>query len=487
MNHEFIEALKLLEKERGLDMETLLTAIEEALVSAYKREFDIKSSERRDREKAGEDEADRQQVTDGIRATIDRETGEMRVYQPITVVETVTNPNSEISLKEALALSEDLEIGDELVKELNPKDFGRLAAQAAKNVITLRLAKAEKDRIHEEFSGKVGELSSGVVQRKDRREVAVDIGRAEAVLPHNEQSRLDNYVFNQRMKFYIMKVDERRNRPVIFVSRSHPNLVRKLFEQEVPEIASGIVEIVSVAREAGSRTKIAVYSHDPNVDAVGACVGQRGLRVQAIIEEMNGEKIDIIEWVPDISDFISHALSPARVVRVDLDSEVCEGTPGEENRVEQYARVVVPDHQLSLAIGREGQNVRLAARLTGCKIDIKSESQYREMIENELLSRFEQVISDAGDDVYDDAYDDAYDDEAYDEDDAAYGEDVGTDDGDDLIYDGADFAADDGESDESDGGFEDTIPSEAYDNGDGFSDDSANDPDTGDGTHEVGI
>lgn len=387
MNQEFIEALKMLEKERGLELETLFTAIEEALVSAYKREFDIKSGEKREKDTITEE--DLVKSTDGIKAEIDRETGEMRVYQPITIVEEVTNPNSEMSLKEARALSEDLEIGDELIKELNPKDFGRLAAQAAKNVINLRLAKAEKDRIHEEFSGRIGELAGGVVQRKDRREVAVDIGRAEAVLPHDEQSRLDDYVFNRRMKFYIMKVDERRNRPVVYVSRSHPNLVRRLFEAEVPEISSGVVEIVSVAREAGSRTKIAVFSHDPNVDAVGACVGQRGLRVQTVIEELNGEKVDIIEWVPDIAVYISHALSPAKVVRVDLSGE-----DGDEETEEQFARVVVPDHQLSLAIGREGQNVRLAARLTGWKIDIKSESQYREMIESELLSRFELAIAD---------------------------------------------------------------------------------------------
>lgn len=385
MNHDFIEALRMLEKERGLELETLFTAIEEALVSAYKREFDIKSGEKRERDKVTEEDLNK--ASDGIKAEIDRETGEMRVYQPITVVEEVTNPNSEISLAEARTLSEDLEVGDELIKELNPKDFGRLAAQAAKNVINLRLAKAEKDRIQEEFSGRIGELAGGIVQRKDKREVAVDIGRAEAVLPHDEQSRLDGYVFNQRMKFYIMKVDERKNRPVVYVSRSHPNLVRRLFEAEVPEISSGVVEIVSVAREAGSRTKIAVFSHDPNVDAVGACVGQRGLRVQAVIEELNGEKVDIIEWVPDIALYISHALSPAKVVRVDLS-----GDDDSETDDEQYARVVVPDHQLSLAIGREGQNVRLAARLTGWKIDIKSESQYREMIESEFLSRFEMAL-----------------------------------------------------------------------------------------------
>lgn len=409
MNQEFIEALKMLEKERGLELDTLFTAIEEALVSAYKREFDIKSGEKRDRDRVTEEDLNK--PSDGIKAEINRETGEMRVYQPITVVAEVTNPNSEILLEEARAISEDLEIGDELVKELNPKDFGRLAAQAAKNVINLRLAKAEKDRIQEEFSGRIGELAGGIVQRKDKREVAVDIGRAEAVLPYDEQSRLDGYVFNQRMKFYIMKVDERKNRPIVYVSRSHPNLVRRLFEAEVPEVSAGIVEIVSVAREAGSRTKIAVFSHDPNVDAVGACVGQRGLRVQAVIEELNGEKVDIIEWVPDIALYISNALSPAKVVRVDLS-----GGEEDDEDDEQFARVVVPDHVLSLAIGREGQNVRLAARLTGWKIDIKSESQYRELIENEFMSRFELSLDEDGEDAYSDEPADApqeQDDEEY--------------------------------------------------------------------------
>ena len=363
----------MLEKERGLDVEVIFESIEEALVSAYRREFDIKSADRR--------EDDEEEDSDDITASVDRETGEMRVYQTMTVVEEVTDPHSELSLVDAKALSDELDLGDQLVREVDPADFGRLAAQTAKSVINQRLAQAEKERIQNEFSGRVGELSAGIVQRKDRREVTVDIGRAEAVLPNNEQSRLDGYNFNQRMKFYIMKVDERRNRPVIIISRSHPNLVRRLFEQEIPEISSGVVEIVSISREAGSRTKIAVASSDPNVDSVGACVGQRGLRVQAIIDELNGEKIDIIEWDPDPVVYISNALSPAKVIRV------------ETNEDDQSAIVVVPDHQLSLAIGREGQNARLAARLTGWRIDIKSEAQYREMIETELMSRFDQALA----------------------------------------------------------------------------------------------
>lgn len=370
MNAEFIEALRLLEKERGIDVEILIEAIEEALVLAYKREFDAKT-------------------IDNIRAEVDRETGEMRVFLQKTVVEDVDDVNAEISLEDAKALSEDFELGDIMEFQLQPQDFGRLAAQTAKNVINQKLCSAERERIHNEFSSRIGEIAAGVIQRKDRREVIVDIGRAEAVLPFNEQVRQDGYNFNQRLRFLILKVDEKRGRPIVYVSRSHPNLVRKLFEQEVPEIANGIVEIVSVAREAGSRSKIAVASRDGNVDGVGACVGQRGLRVQAVMDELMGEKIDIIEWDPDVMEFISNSLNPAKVVRVDVYED------------EKMARVVVPDHQLSLAIGREGQNARLAARLTGWKIDIKSESQYREAVESEILSRFNQAVEETATDFPD--------------------------------------------------------------------------------------
>ena len=379
MNREFIDALKSLQKERGIETETLLEAIEEALVAAYRREFVIRIKDK-DRAERTDDDGDEER-DDGITAHIDRETGEMRVYQPITVVEKVEDPNSEISLEEALALSDELEPGDQLVKEVDPADFGRLAAQTAKSIINQRLSQAEKERIHDEFSDRVGGLATGVVQRKDRSEVTVDIDRAEAVLPYSQQSKLDNYRFNQRMRFYILKVDERRNRPIIIVSRSHPDLVRRIFEQESPEIGTGVVEIISIAREAGSRTKMAVISNDPNVDPVGACVGQRGLRVQAVIDELNGEKIDIIAWDPDVQVFISNSLSPAKVVRVILEEE------------DRSARVIVADHQLSLAIGKEGQNARLAAKLTGWKIDIKSESQYREMIEAAWLPGFDEAVA----------------------------------------------------------------------------------------------
>ena len=367
MNSELIAALKMLEKERGIDGEILFLAIEEALVAAYKREFDAKTVE-------------------NIKAEVDRETGEMRVFLMKTVVETVEDANSEVSIEEAKALSEDFELGDQMEYQLSPQDFGRLAAQTAKNVINQKLCSAERERIQNEFSSRVGDIAVGIVQRKDRREVVVDIGRAEAVLPLNEQVRTDGYNFNQRLKFFILKVDEKKGRPIVYVSRSHPNLVRKLFEKEVPEIASGIVEIVAISREAGSRTKMAVASRDENIDPVGSCVGQRGLRVQAVMDELMGEKIDIIQWSPDVLQFIANSLNPAKVIRAEVNED------------DRTARVVVPDHQLSLAIGREGQNARLAARLTGWRIDIRSESQFREALESELMARFSAAAEQAAED-----------------------------------------------------------------------------------------
>jgi N utilization substance protein A len=362
MNQELIESIRLLCKERGLEPQTIFTAIEEALVAAYKREFNAKS-------------------TDNVHATLDPDTGEMSIYLEKVVVEDLQDPNEEISLTEAQALDPDFEVGDVLQYELQPEQFGRLAAQAAKSAISQALITAERDLIHEEFSSRVGELASGVVQRKDRREVVVDIGRAEAVLTSREQSPLDDYAFNERMMFYIKRVDDKRGRPVVYVSRSHPDLVRKLFEQEVPEIASGIVEIVNCVREAGSRTKISVATRDENVDPLGACVGQRGMRVQNVLNELRGEKIDIIEWDPDETIYIRNALKPASASRIQLT----------ETEDSKQAEVVVPDNQLSLAIGKNGQNARLAARLTGWKIDIKSESQVRESLEEAFMARFDEA------------------------------------------------------------------------------------------------
>ncbi len=368
MNAELVEAIRQLCKERGLEPELIYTSIEEALVAAYKREFFAKT-------------------TENIQAHIDRDTGVMSVLRDVEVVEEVEDKMTQLSLADAQAIDEDFEVGDVLQYEIDPSLFGRLAAQAAKLAINQSLITAERERIQAEYSNRIGELASGVVQRKDRREVIVDIGRAEAVLTSQEQSRLDEYSFNERMMFLIKRVDDKRGRPVIYVSRSHPDLVRRLFEQEVPEIASGIVEIVSCSREAGSRTKISVATRDENVDPLGACVGQRGMRVQNVMNELRGEKIDIIEWDPDETVYIRNALKPASAVRVEL-------TETEDAR---QAQVVVPDSQLSLAIGRNGQNARLAARLTGWKIDIKSESQVREAIEQDFMARFEAAAEESAD------------------------------------------------------------------------------------------
>ncbi len=367
MNIELITAIRDLCKERGLDEDGIFTAIEESLVAAYKREFNARTSE-------------------NVTASINRETGEMAVFLEKEIVEEVEDPNSQIPLSQAKAIDEDFEEGDVLQYQLEPQDFGRLAAQAAKSAINQSLISAERQMIHDEFRGRIGELASGTVQRADKREVIVDIGRAEATLTSFEQSSLDTYEFNERMQFLIKKVDERRGRPVIYVSRSSEKLVEKLFEKEVPEIAAGVVEIVSSAREAGSRTKIAVHSHDENVDALGACVGQRGIRVQNVMDELRGEKIDIIEWDEDETVFIKNAMKPSSVLRVDLVE-----TTDENGEAVREATVVVPDSQLSLAIGKRGQNARLAAKLTGWKIDIKNESEARELLESDFMAEFSAI------------------------------------------------------------------------------------------------
>ncbi len=378
MNEKMIEAIKLLAKERGLDEEVLFEAIEEAIVAAFKREFsDAKQN-------------------DNVFAEIDRETGEMYVYEVREVSEVVDNPKTQISLEEAKQIDPELEEGDTVEMTIPVESLGRLAANAAKVAINQKLRSAEHSRIQDEFSDRIGELASGVIQRKDSRFVYVDIGRAEATLKRQDQIRDEKYNYNQHMKFLILKVENPEGRPVVVISRSHPNLVRKLFEQEVPEIAHGIVEIVSIAREAGSRTKMAVLSRDEDVDPLGACVGQRGTRVQAVMDELGEEKIDVIEWNPDPAIFISNSLLPAKVVRV--DTEIVTRTDGTR---ELSAKVVVPDHQYSLAIGRAGQNVRLAARLTGWKIDIKSESQYREVLQEEFMSKF-TVAGEEGDESKED-------------------------------------------------------------------------------------
>lgn len=339
MNIEFIEALDQIEKEKGISKEILLEAIEAALVSAYKKNYG---------------------TAQNVKVNIDRATGEVKVFSQKTVKEEVKDPLLEINLVEAKKVNPLAKIGDIISIEVTPQKFGRIAAQTAKQVVMQRIKEAERNIIYEEFAGRETDLVTGTVQRHDKKNVIIDLGKTEVILPPNEQVPTETYNQGDRIKVYILEVRKTTKGPVIVVSRSHPGLVKRLFELEVPEIYEGIVEIKSIAREAGSRKKVAVHSRDENVDPVGACVGPKGARVQAVVEELKGEKIDIIKWSKNAAEFISNALSPAKVLSVEVE---------EENKI---ARVLVPENQLSLAIGKEGQNARLAAKLTGWKIDIKS-------------------------------------------------------------------------------------------------------------------
>ncbi len=352
MSAELIHALDQLEKERGIDKGVLIEAIEAALISAYKRNFGSSQN---------------------VKVTIDRSTGDVKVYALKRVSENPMNDYTDISIEEAHRIDGVLEDGDTAEIEVTPKKFGRIAAQTAKQVVVQRIREAEREIVFDEFSNKECDIVTGIVQRYERKNVIIDLGKAEAVLAPTEQTPGEEYRFNDRIKTYIIEVKKTTKGPQIMVSRTHPGIVKRLFELEVPEIHEGIVEIKSISREPGSRTKIAVFSKDDNVDPVGACVGQRGTRVQAIVDELRGEKIDIIKWSSDPEVFISSSLSPAKVIRVDI------------NEAEKSAKVTVPDYQLSLAIGKEGQNARLAAKMTGWKIDIKSESQLRAAIEQQLF------------------------------------------------------------------------------------------------------
>jgi N utilization substance protein A len=355
MSAELIRALEQLEKEKGVDKEVLIEAIEAALISAYRRNFGS---------------------TQNVRISIDRLTGDVKVFALKRVTSKPENDLNEISLEDAKKINKELAEEDFAEVEVTPRKFGRIAAQTAKQVVVQRIREAEREIIFEEFYSKENDIVTGIVQRMERRRrnVIIDLGKTEAILPPSEQTQGEIYNFNGRIKVYVTEVKKTTKGPQIIVSRTHPGLVKRLFELEVPEIYEGIVEIKSISREPGSRTKIAVFSRDDNVDPVGACVGQKGTRVQAIVDELRGEKIDIIKWSINPEDFISSSLSPAKVVRVDIDEE------------EKTARVTVPDYQLSLAIGKEGQNARLAAKLTGWKIDIKSESQLRAAIEQQIFN-----------------------------------------------------------------------------------------------------
>lgn len=342
MNQEFISALGELAHQKNMKKEDLLETIELALIAAYKKNY-----------------GHAQNVT----VTIDRESGDIKVCQQKTVSEEVLDANLEIGLAEAQEIDKRYEVGDVVGIEVTPRNFGRIAAQTAKQVVVQRIKEAERDNLYDAYHNRENSMITGLVTRYDRRTVTVQVyGDMDAYLPMNEQLPTEQYLPGARMKFYVAEVKMMGQSPQITLSRSHPGLVRRLFEQEVPEIADGVVEIKTIAREAGSRTKISVCSSDENVDALGSCVGPKGARVQLVCDELAGEKIDIVKYSDDPAEFISAALSPSDVISVEVDEEA------------HSARVIVPAHQLSLAIGKEGQNARLAAKLTGWKIDIKAEA-----------------------------------------------------------------------------------------------------------------
>lgn len=345
MSSELLDALIILEKEKGISREVLIEAIEAALVSAYKRNFN---------------------QAQNVRVDLNLETGTMRVFARKDVVEEVFDSRLEISLDEAKKINPAYEIEDVVELEVTPKDFGRIAAQTAKQVVTQRVREAERGIIYSEFIDREDDIMTGIVQRYDSKFIYVSLGKIEAILPQSEQMPNEVYKPHDRIKVYITKVEKTTKGPQIYVSRTHPGLLKRLFEIEVPEIYDGTVELRSVAREAGDRSKISVSTEYPDVDPVGSCVGPKGTRVQAIVDELKGEKIDIVEWSTDPKVFVANALSPSKVLEVIIDEE------------DKATTVIVPDYQLSLAIGKRGQNARLAAKLTGWKIDIKSETDARE-------------------------------------------------------------------------------------------------------------
>ena len=346
MNEEFVGALKELVKEKGICEDLLFTTIQDAMVAAYKKNY-----------------ANANTNAQNVKVNIDRETGEIHVYAQKTIVDEVYDDITEISIEEAKVISPKSEVDDIISIEVTPKNFGRVAAQLAKQVVTQRIKEAERSIIYDEYKEKEFDIITGTILRKDKGIVFVNLGKLEGIIGPNEQIPNEEYKFNEKLKLYIVEVKNGNKGPQIHVSRTHPGLVKRLFELEVPEIFEGVVEIKSISREAGSRSKIAVYSNDEEVDPMGACVGPKGVRVQSIVNELKNEKIDIIKWSKSPEEFIANSLSPAKVLSVVVD---------ESNK---SAKVVVDDNQLSLAIGKEGQNVRLAAKLTNWKIDIKSKSQ----------------------------------------------------------------------------------------------------------------
>jgi len=347
---ELIMAIEELEKERGINKEYLLESLEAALVTAYKRNFDS---------------------AENVKVTMDAESGDIKVFSLKEVVESVEDDMIQISLEDAKKQDKKINLGDTMQIEIIPRDFGRIAAQTAKQVIVQKIREAERDMVYTEYSDRKGEIVSGLVQKSEGGTVVLDLGKLEGIMLVKDQIPTESYKVNDKVRAYVVSVEKGiKGAPQVLVSRSHPDFVRKLFEFEIPEIYEGLIEIKSVSRDAGSRSKVAVYSTNENIDPVGSCVGQKGIRIQNIINELKGEKIDVIEWDEDPAVFISAALLPAQVMAVDIKEE------------EKFAQVIVPDDQLSLAIGKSGQNARLAAKLTNWKIDIKSESQFREIIAN---------------------------------------------------------------------------------------------------------
>ena len=345
MSSELLDALNVLEKDKGISKEVLIDAIEAALISAYRRNFN---------------------QAQNVRIDLNFEKGTMRVFARKDVVDQVFDARLEISLEEAKQINPSYQLEDVVELEVTPKDFGRIAAQTAKQVVTQRVREAERGIIYSEFIDREEDIMTGIVQRHDSRFIYVSLGKIEALLPISEQMPNEQYKPHDRIKVFITKVEKTSKGPQIFVSRTHPGLLKRLFEIEVPEIFDGTVEIKSVAREAGDRSKISVHSDNEEVDPVGSCVGQKGQRVQAIVNELKGEKIDIVNWSEDPVVFVANALSPSKVLEVIVEE------------AEKATTVIVPDYQLSLAIGKRGQNARLAAKLTGWKIDIKSETEARE-------------------------------------------------------------------------------------------------------------
>ncbi len=379
MNNELLMALNILEQEKNISKETLLEAIENSLVQACKNHFG---------------------KADNVKVVINPETCEFHCYQEKTVVEEVEDLIEQISLVNAQMIDPKYELGDIVQIEVKSKEFGRIATQNAKNVILQKIREEERKVIFDEYNNKEKDIVTGVIQRYVGKNVSINLGKADALLTESEQIKGESYVPTERIKVYVLEVKSTSKGPKILVSRTHPELVKRLFESEVTEVKDGIVEIKSISREAGSRTKIAVWSNDPDVDPVGACVGMNGARVNAIVDELRGEKIDIVTWDENPAILIQNALSPAKVISVIADGD------------EKTAKVVVPDYQLSLAIGKEGQNARLAARLTGFKIDIKSETQARE------AGDFMDYENDYLDDEYYDEeeyYEEGLDEEGYEE------------------------------------------------------------------------